>query len=411
MILLQGPPNKMYTVDTNSSTAQGDVYNSTAITIDFSTSDIGFNIQVNGKYLDGDSTTSGSALMSSNVINWNAEHPFGSSTLKEKLDNLMRTLNNVHPRDVFEYSFFGNTITLYQRDGGEIILGGYVSSDKHRNLVADITPAPGQGDNTSFLFEAHTVAQNATAQGTGALYTEAVLNVQGDDIFSIKLSDGETVYELEPTTVDISNKKSVENFLQTLEESLAGSQIKASMDLDGNISFKRLDGGRIILQEFTSATGRQGSWTPSPGQGDTISLTGSGPVNSQISNYSSNIQLKTNEVSLAYIPIEGADLSISALSIETQEDSEKALGAIDYALDYVAAERSNLGAIQNRLTHTIDNLTNIVTNTEASQSKILDADYAKETTELTRTQIIQQAATAMLAQANQSAQTVLELLR
>ena len=79
--------------------------------------------------------------------------------------------------------------------------------------------------------------------------------------------------------------------------------------------------------------------------------------------------------------------------------------------DYVAAERSNLGAIQNRLTHTIDNLTNIVTNTEASQSKILDADYAKETTELTRTQIIQQAATAMLAQANQSAQIVLELLR
>ena len=109
--------------------------------------------------------------------------------------------------------------------------------------------------------------------------------------------------------------------------------------------------------------------------------------------------------------IDGATLPISNLSIETQASSESALEAIDYALDYVAAERSNLGAIQNRLTHTIDNLTNIVTNTEASQSKILDADYAKETTELTRTQIIQQAATAMLAQANQSAQTVLELLR
>ena len=48
-----GPPNKMYTVDTNSSTAQGDVYNSTAVTIDFASLDIGFNIQVNGKYLDG----------------------------------------------------------------------------------------------------------------------------------------------------------------------------------------------------------------------------------------------------------------------------------------------------------------------------------------------------------------------
>ena len=323
----------------------------------------------------------------------------------------MRTLNAVHPRDVFEYSFFGNTVTLYQRDGGEIILGGYVSSDKHRSLVADITPAPGQGESTSFLFEAHTLAQNATAQGTGALHTEAILNVEGDDIYNLKLSDGNAIYQLEPTTVDISNKQSVENFLQTLEESLVGSTIKSSMDLDGNITFKRMDGGRIILQEFTSATGRKGSWTPSAGQGETISLNGKGLVQSKTANYSSTSQVKTDETSLTYLPIEGADLSISTLSIETQEGSEKALGAIDYALDYVAAERSNLGAIQNRLTHTIDNLTNIVTNTEASQSKILDADYAKETTELTRTQIIQQAATAMLAQANQSAQTVLELLR
>ena len=137
-----GPPNKMYTVDTDSSVAQGDVYNATAVTIDFGTSDIGFNIQVNGKYLDGESLTSGSALISSNIINWNSEQPFGSSVLKTKLDSLMATLNAVHPRDVFEYSFFGNSITVFQRDGGEVILGGYVSSDKHRKLVAEITLLP-----------------------------------------------------------------------------------------------------------------------------------------------------------------------------------------------------------------------------------------------------------------------------
>ena len=267
-----GPPNKMYTVDTDSSTAQGDVYNSTAVTIDFGTSDIGFNIQVNGKYLDGESLTSGSALVTSNIINWNAEQPFGSSVLKTKLDSLMSTLNSVHPRDVFEYSYFGNSLTIFQRDGGEIILGGYVSSDKHRDLVAEITPALNQGETTSFLFEAHTISQHATAQGTGALYTEAVLNVEGDDIFSIQVSDGMNSYKMESTTVDISNKKSVENFIQTLEETLATSEIKVSMDLDGNINFKRIDGGEIILQEFTSATGRHGSWKPSPGQGDTISL-------------------------------------------------------------------------------------------------------------------------------------------
>ncbi len=405
-----GPPNKMYTVDTNSSTAQGDVYNSTAVTLDFSTSDIGFNIQINGKYLDGESVTSGSALMSSNVINWNSEQPFGSSILKTKLDSLMSTLNSVHPRDVFEYSYFGNSITIFQRDGGEIILGGYVSSDKHRTLVADITPAPSQGQATSFIFEAHTVGQNATAQGTGALYTEAVLNIEGDDIFSLQVSDGIQTYKMEPTTVDISNKRSVENFIQTLEETLASSEIKTSMDLDGNITFNRKDGGKIILQEFTSATGRQGSWNPSPGQGEVIALNGKGSIKT-----SNNLTIKESssneETTLTYSLIEGADLPLSNLSIETQKDSQSALKAIDFALDYVAAERSNLGAIQNRLTHTIDNLTNIVTNTEASQSKILDADYAKETTELTRTQIIQQAATAMLAQANQSAQVVLELLR
>ena len=86
------------------------------------------------------------------------------------------------------------------------------------------------------------------------------------------------------------------------------------------------------------------------------------------------------------------------------------MGAIDYALDYVAAERSNLVLFRTDYSH--DRQSNEHRNQHrGSQSKILDADYAKETTELTRTQIIQQAATAMLAQANQSAQTVLELLR
>ena len=307
---------------------------------------------------------------------------------------------------------FGNSITVFQRDGGEVILGGYVSSDKHRKLVAEITPAPSQGEATSFIFDAHSISQNATAQGTGALYTESILNVEGDDIFSLKISDSNVSYSMEPTTVDISNKKSVENFLQTLEETLANSEIKVSMDLDGNITFKRLDGGKIILQNFPQLLGGRFLESSSWSRG-ILSLDGLGPVKNSkayaVTTSESNESAMTTH--LAYIPIEGADTPIANLSIQTQSDSDSALGVIDYALDYVAAERSNLGAIQNRLTHTIDNLTNIVTNTEASQSKILDADYAKETTELTRTQIIQQAATAMLAQANQSAQVVLELLR
>lgn len=81
------------------------------------------------------------------------------------------------------------------------------------------------------------------------------------------------------------------------------------------------------------------------------------------------------------------------------------------ALDSLDAYRGNLGATINRLTYAADNLTNVSTNTAASRSRILDTDYAKATTELARTQIIQQAATAMLAQANQAPQQVLSLLR
>jgi flagellin len=81
------------------------------------------------------------------------------------------------------------------------------------------------------------------------------------------------------------------------------------------------------------------------------------------------------------------------------------------ALDALDAYRGNLGATINRLTYAADNLTNVSTNTSASRSRIQDTDYAKATTELARTQIIQQAATAMLAQANQAPQQVLSLLR
>ncbi len=91
--------------------------------------------------------------------------------------------------------------------------------------------------------------------------------------------------------------------------------------------------------------------------------------------------------------------------------SASSISTLDTALEAVDAYRSKLGATINRLNYAADNLTNVSTNTAASRSRILDTDYAKTTTELARTQIIQQAATAMLAQANQQPQAVLTLLR
>jgi flagellin len=84
---------------------------------------------------------------------------------------------------------------------------------------------------------------------------------------------------------------------------------------------------------------------------------------------------------------------------------------VNKSLDRIAATRATMGAVMNRLEHVIDNLTNVVMNSEASRSQIEDADYAQASTELARTQIMQQAATAVLAQANTSQQTVLKLLQ
>ena len=108
----------------------------------------------------------------------------------------------------------------------------------------------------------------------------------------------------------------------------------------------------------------------------------------------------------------GAAGTISATTTgSAQTTASGAIGKIDTALDDISAKRAVLGATVNRLTHTVDNLTNIRINAESTRSAILDTDYASETSALAKSQIIAQAGTAMLAQANQLPQTVLALLR
>ena len=98
-------------------------------------------------------------------------------------------------------------------------------------------------------------------------------------------------------------------------------------------------------------------------------------------------------------------------NILTVQAANDVTQSVNKSLDRIAQTRASMGAVMNRLEHVIDNLTNVVMNSEASRSQIEDADYAKASTELARTQIMQQAATAVLAQANTSQQSVLKLLQ
>ena len=103
--------------------------------------------------------------------------------------------------------------------------------------------------------------------------------------------------------------------------------------------------------------------------------------------------------------------SMSGLSISTAAGATAALSTLDNAIDSVNSIRGDLGAIQNRLSYTTNNLSSIVTNTEGAKGRIMDADFAVETSKLAKTQILSQAATSMLAQANQSKQGILALLQ
>ena len=106
-----------------------------------------------------------------------------------------------------------------------------------------------------------------------------------------------------------------------------------------------------------------------------------------------------------------AGTTTNAVDVTSTSGIDAAIVAIDAAIKKTNNQRASLGSISNRLDNTVSNLTNISSNLQAGRGRIEDADFAAETTNLARTQILQQASTAMLAQANASKQNVLSLLQ
>ena len=119
----------------------------------------------------------------------------------------------------------------------------------------------------------------------------------------------------------------------------------------------------------------------------------------------------TDTVTVSADKMDLTTLGINAIDMSTQTGAQTALTAINSAITTVASSRAKLGAAESRLQSTVNNLTSTVTNLNDSRSRIEDADFSAETTNLAKAQILSQAAVAMLAQANQSQQSVLKLLQ
>ena len=119
----------------------------------------------------------------------------------------------------------------------------------------------------------------------------------------------------------------------------------------------------------------------------------------------------SDTMSLSITAQTATGLGVNAVAIDTQTNANTAITTVDTAIKNLSTTRSNLGAAQNRLEHTIKNLDNSAENLQASESRIRDVDMAKEMMNFTKQNILTQAAQAMLAQANQAPQGVLQLLR
>jgi flagellin len=144
--------------------------------------------------------------------------------------------------------------------------------------------------------------------------------------------------------------------------------------------------------------------------GDSYTATGHSAVTLSAGATQAAITVASNDV----IAVDFGDLGTDTASLSnvtSQANAQAAIATLDGAIKNVNEQRATFGASSNRLVHAVDNMSNVKVNAEASRSRIEDTDYAKTTSELAKAQIIAQAGTAMLAQANQSSQSVLSLLR
>ena len=373
-----------------SNIVQGDVYEGTEVTLTMNQTSQTFGFSVNGVALAATAYDSSAA--------------FGGSAMEIAMNGLMDALNADYVGQAFEYEVNGAEIKILHREGGDVSISGLTTSgvndDAFRLTIAGKTTDQGATVIAQQNDVYATAGSTASAEGVLASATSADITFSGDDIYSMTINNGTSDYTLSNAVLDLDSSTSRQTFANSLNTALSGSNITAAMDTNGVLTLSRADGGSVGLASFTSMGSSTATFTPTTGQGDATSLAGTG-----------NLLDSSVSSSSAASSSSGSSGSVAQVSVLTADDATAALATIDDALTYVNAERSKLGAIENRLGHTIDNLSNVITNTEASRSRIMDTDYGVETAELARSQIIQQAATAMLAQANQSTQSVLSLLQ
>ena len=285
-------------------------------------------------------------------------------------------------------------IVLTKADGTTFSVTGF-SSEGTGSITA--VNAGGQGSST-LLENAGDGDEFLAAESQKATATTMQLTFSTADKFSFKITDGDSTATVRATSTTMADGSGVSNIavdhdneVAEIEAEIGRALQAANMDhisvssTNGVLTLTNALGSKLEIADFKSDG--TGTITATPG-----SKQGVGKI-------------------LDDTAASGSMNTVSSVSATTSTVAKSAIDTIDRALENINQARAGLGAISNRLDHTIANLGNVIINTEASQSRIEDADFAKVTGELTKSQIMSQAATAMLAQANASKQGVLSLLQ
>ncbi|KUK58780.1 MAG: Flagellin/flagellar hook associated protein [Synergistales bacterium 53_16] len=269
----------------------------------------------------------------------------------------------------------------------------YVSSTDAANFVQFVSEAEA-ADDTPYALEGTMVFSSAVAGKAGELNfiaDEAILNALGlneiqasqESRFSVDIADAHT-----------------------------GTAVASDVELTGNVLVGVVDPNVDV--EFDMMSNAKIEWNSTTKSWNISSASGADSTNVHIVGNSAVFQIGANEGERMSIDL--GNMSASALGLDkvlvTDRDSAtRSITVIDGAIDRVSKQRASLGAYQNRLEHTINNLRTASTNLTAAESRIRDVDMAAEMTEYTKNQILMQAANAMLSQANQLPQMVLGLLQ
>ncbi len=298
---------------------------------------------------------------------------------------------------------------------GEVVLENVFATARTDFNIGDASSASGT--------IASDIGAGAPASGAPALSEQNV------GVGTIE-NDGLTVNGVNVGPVTIAENDADGSLVNAINAKSELTGVTASIDNDGRLNFNAADGRDIVIQTKDTTTSNllfNGGGSAANGQSD-AGFDFDGALNIRVSGrvtISSEDTLTVAGTSTADAGFDSTSTGSNAQKLETNVQAvgtianadvttvagaEFLLGSVDSALEQVDTFRANLGASQNRFEMTIRNLDNVAENLSAARSRIRDADFAQETTSLTRNQILQQAGVSILSQANAQAQGVLALL-